>query len=139
MSMTAAMNGSMENQASDDGVVNRWIQFDHTLKNQIAAFRAAQKGKDPGDYVKGGLQTSPYVTELLHQAVKCGDPLKAERMIDEARWKYLDELSAWHLLDLDYLIIYGLKLKILGRYQRIFHSSEGKEKLKDYLDIKITL
>jgi hypothetical protein len=60
-------------------------------------------------------------------------------MIDEARWKYLDELSAWHLLDLDYLIIYGLKLKILGRYQRIFHSSEGKEKLKDYLDIKITL
>jgi hypothetical protein len=53
-------------------------------------------------------------------------------MLDEARWRMLEELCVGHYFDLDFLIIYALKLLILERWQRI-RTADGGRLLEEVL------
>jgi len=44
--------------------------------------------------------------------------------LDEIRWKALDELATGHYFDLEFLVTYTLKLRILERWEKI-HSADG--------------
>jgi hypothetical protein len=50
--------------------------------------------------------------------------LDAEKTLDEARWKALEELATGHYFDLDLLITYAYKLLILQRWENI-RSADG--------------
>jgi hypothetical protein len=50
--------------------------------------------------------------------------LDAEKILDETRWKVLDELATGHYFDLDLLITYAYKLLILQRWESI-RSADG--------------
>ena len=45
--------------------------------------------------------------------------------MDRAFWQYLDDLSQGHYHDIEYMFVYGLKLKILERHQE-YNSSKGR-------------
>ena len=45
--------------------------------------------------------------------------LEAEKILDQARWNFLEALSFGHYFDFDYLLVYGLKLAILARWDKI--------------------
>jgi len=51
---------------------------------------------------------------------------EAEKSLDEARWKFLDELSFGHYFDLDILIVYVLKLLLLERWGKINTADKTK-------------
>jgi hypothetical protein len=55
----------------------------------------------------------------LHTSV-----LDAEKILDETRWKALEELATGHYFDLDFLITYSSKLLILQRWENI-RSADG--------------
>jgi hypothetical protein len=57
-------------------------------------------------------------------AILNASPLDAEKALDETRWKALDELATGHYFDLDFLISYALKLRILERWEKI-QGAEG--------------
>jgi hypothetical protein len=59
-------------------------------------------------------------------ALREGTPLDAERLILRWKWDFLDAEEHAHHFDLDYLVIYFLKLKILHRLM-IFESEKGLE------------
>ena len=44
---------------------------------------------------------------------------EAELILDRARWDFLEELSFGHYFDLDVLVIYACKLKILWRWEEV--------------------
>ena len=48
-------------------------------------------------------------------------------MLDQARWAKLDELSFGHYFDLEALIIYAYKLRLLERWEKI--RTADKERL----------
>jgi Protein of unknown function (DUF2764). len=50
-------------------------------------------------------------------------PREGERILDEARWRFLEELAIGHYFDRDVLITYALRLKILERWERIGDAS----------------
>jgi hypothetical protein len=52
-------------------------------------------------------------------AYRSASILEAEKILDQARWNFLDALSFGHYFDFDYLLVYGLKLKILERWEKI--------------------
>ncbi len=81
--------------------------------------RAERKHKDPAEYLRGDSYHEPHVTNIAMNAYKNPSILESERMLDEERWRALDELGIGHYFDLDVLMLYGHKLVILEKWDRI--------------------
>ena len=81
--------------------------------------RAARRKADPLKFLR--LPDKPQI-EINHVALAAyrnTSILEAEKILDQARWDFLDSLGLGHYFDFDYLLIYGLKLKMLERWDRI--------------------
>lgn len=114
----------------NNDVLDSWRQFNRQLRNEIAWFRASEMGKEPLDYIRGDRYAESFLVDIVAQAAESSDPLIAERLLDDLRWQYLDDLVRGHYFDLEFLLIYALKLQILERYQ-IIKSSQGEEIFAD--------
>ena len=112
--------------------LKEWRRFDTSLRNELARFRASKKSKDPVKYIRGEDSPDPFVSGLAHWAVSQDSPLEAELYLDRIRWDKIEELQKGHYFDIDYLILYALKLQILKRWQGI-RSGSGREVLKEVL------
>jgi len=100
-------------------VLKRWHSFECGLRNELAKVRAQKKGLDAHQYIRqdGGADFS--VVSVVRRALKTVSPIEAEKMLDEARWHYLDELALGHYFDQEILFTYALKLLINIRWQNI--------------------
>jgi len=58
--------------------------------------------------------------------------LLVERRIDLARWEKLEELELQHYFDLQFLIVYYLKLQILNKWDSI-RAEKGRAVLDELL------
>ncbi len=116
---------------SVDPILKFWIRFNHNLRNELTWVRAMELNKEPARYIRGERENIPQLVDLAAQAVKAADPLEAQKLLDLGRWNYLEELIQDHYFDLECLIVYALKLKILERYQTI-DQVKGKEVLSEY-------
>jgi hypothetical protein len=115
-------------QYSEKGIRNqsiqKWIEFDGALRNELVRIRATKKHLDPATYLRtdGYPGASPIpagLTANIHTSV-----LDAEKTLDELRWKVLEELATGHYFDLVFLITYAYKLMILQRWENI-RSADG--------------
>lgn len=113
------------------GVLKEWKQFTHNFHNEIAWFRAQKTNKDPLDHIRGERSVEPSIALVLSEVTKSSDPLTGEKLLDKLLWQRLDELVQGHYFDMGFLIVYGAKLKILERYQKI-ESEKGKEIFEEY-------
>jgi len=111
------------------GAIKKWNRFDRSLRNELARNRAVKKQKDPARYIKGEGYPDPFIAPFIHWAMNQDSPLDAEFYLDKVRWEKLDELAIGHYFDMDYLAVYGLKLKILERWNRI-NSGTGMDVLE---------
>jgi hypothetical protein len=99
--------------------LKQWSGFETALRNELVRVRAARKKIDPLKFLR--LPDSPQA-EISHVALaayRSISILEAEKILDQARWNFLEALSLGHYFDLDYLLTYGLKLKILERWDKI--------------------
>jgi hypothetical protein len=62
--------------------------------------------------------------------VKEGNPLDVEKKLLKYRWEYIEELEKVHHFDLEFLILYFLKLQILRRLA-LFEKEKGEERYRD--------
>lgn len=112
--------------SGQSGILEKWRSFENRLRNEWAWFRADRAGQDRAKYLRGERPFDLALTDMIHQAGRMEDLLAAEKLIDRYRWNYLEELALGHWFDLEALVIYGIKLKMLARYQRL-NSPVGKE------------
>ncbi len=135
--LQALSNEQPKGRVSTD-IYGRWIAFNRDFKNEMAYFRAKRAGKDPQKYLRGERSHQPHLTDAIMRAGKAEDPLSAERILDELRFEYLEQLAAGQFMNFEYLLTYGLKLKMMTRYARI-GSSLGEEVFKSLKQIDIKL
>lgn len=110
--------------------VRQWQDFLRALRNELVVVRAERLKRDAAAMLHGERDPSALVIDAVEQAVKAPDPMAAEQILDNARWRFLDEIAAGHYFDMTGIIVYGLKLKILERYQAV-NVLAGKEKFKE--------
>jgi hypothetical protein len=108
-------------------LVQQWIDFDLSLRNDLAKIRASRKHLDPVVYLRPGGLRDGSVMHIANTAHRNPSPLEAERLLDQARWYELDELAAGHFFDFETLVIYAYKLIVLIRWEKI--RSADKEKI----------
>jgi hypothetical protein len=95
----------------------RWVAFDTALRNELVKIRASRKHIEPEKYLRPLDYTSPAFTQAAMSAQRNPAPQEAGRFLDQERWDFLEELSFGHYFDLDFLILYAYKLKILWRWE----------------------
>ena len=131
VSMERLHIGEIETIQTSSQALNQWIAFEKTLKNEITAFRAKQMRKNPADHIRGDSFRDYSLQNVINQASRKENLLEAEKNIDNIRWQFLEGLELGHYFDIDFLYIYGLKLKILERYISI-SASRGAEVFNIY-------
>ncbi len=108
---------------------NQWKESVRKFRNELVFYRSVKMQKDPSAYVRGMRYSEPYFSEVIDQAAKSSNPMTAEKMMDFVQWQFLDEMCVCHYFDFEFIMCYGLKLKILERYNE-FNSSKGKDFLE---------
>jgi len=116
-------------------VLREWNRFDRSLRNELARARAVRMQKDPQQCIKKEISLDPFISPFSHWAVSQESPLDAELYLDRVMWEKLEELEAGHYFDIENLVIYSLKLKILERWHRI-NSGTGMDILEDLLGME---
>lgn len=102
-------------------IIQRWIEFDGALRNELVKIRAIKKHLDPAAYLRhsGSFSAPAVLAANINTSV-----LDMEKILDETRWKALEDLATGHYFDLDFLITYACKLRILERWENI-RSADG--------------
>lgn len=93
-------------------LVDRFYAWERSLRNELVLLRAKKKGIDPDKYIQEGeVRLEP--VQVARGAFMNESPLASEKILNKARWMYLDQLEVGHYFDLERLLVYKLKLKIL--------------------------
>jgi hypothetical protein len=105
-------------------IIQKWIEFDVALRNELVKIRATKKHIEPATYLRpDGYRGSSLAPAIMAANINIS-VLDAEKTLDETRWKALEELGTGHYFDLDFLITYAYKLLILQRWENI-RSADG--------------
>jgi hypothetical protein len=99
--------------------IGKWIEFDATLRNELVKVRAARKHIEPAKYLSPPGHDGHALASLALTAQRNPSLTEAEKIIDEARWKALDDLAVGHYFDFEYLAAYAYKLLILERWEKM--------------------
>jgi hypothetical protein len=109
-------------------VLERWREWEISLRDELVKLRAARLGVDPFRY----LVPSSFVigsAELAQEASGMVNPLEAEGLLNRARWRILEELEVGHYFDVERLVVYSLKLQLLER-KALYERERGREKFE---------
>lgn len=109
-----------------NALVAAWVQFNRQLRNELVWFRAGRLNKDPLLFMRGERSADPFLIDKIHQAAKAANPLEVQKAIDKIIWQFLDELAVGQYFNVEFLCVYGLKLKMLHKNQE-YHSPKGHE------------
>lgn len=109
--------GQYSNFQSTSETIKRWVAFDTALRNELVKVRASRRHIDPTKYLRPLDYLSPEFNQAALGAQRNPSPQEAARFLDRERWNFLEELSFGHYFDLDFLIVYAYKLKILWRWE----------------------
>lgn len=101
------------------GILGKWANFEIALRNELARARARRKKVDALKFIHLPDDPEAYISHIAMTAYRSVSILEAEKILDQARWDFLEFLNFGHYFDFDFLLIYLLKLKILERWEKI--------------------
>ena len=107
----------------------RWISFENTLRNELVKIRSKALQIPEEKYLRPESAFDPSAQLFVHQAIETPSPQKTEIELLKIRWYFLTHYDVGHYFDLTALIIYGLKLQLLGRIQN-FEEAKGQQILE---------
>ncbi|MFH1457623.1 MAG: DUF2764 family protein [Candidatus Omnitrophota bacterium] len=119
-------------QKFNQPTLKKWRTFDTALRNELVKVRSSRKKIDPAKYLRQDGFTEPAISHLALNAYRSPSILEGERLLDAQRWRFLDELALGHYFDLDFLIVYALKLLILERWEKI-KTADSKKLLEELI------
>lgn len=113
-------------EASRYPIVDAWNEGERVLRLAL--------GKIRGERMKKNFDTenaffSPKLLQAVSDACGSSDPMEAERMLGRIRLEFLESLRPADGFSDEYLLYYGLKLKLMERMRR-FDSEVGKAAYK---------
>lgn len=113
-----------ENISSGNKITKKWSDWETSLRNELALQRGKEKHVEADEYIRPVGTDVFEVKEVVRGALAIESPLEAEKYLDTARWRYLDDLEADHYFDFEKIIVYYLKLQLLDR-RSLFTREKG--------------
>lgn len=113
-----------ENGKSLSKVVNAFFDWDTNLRNAIVNYRVGSQLAHKYKHEERNYYAE--IDVVVQEALSKGNALEREIFIDSARAKKIDDLSAGHQFDIEFLSAYKLKLILATKYSKL--SAEAGEK-----------
>jgi len=123
-----ALKPGLEPDSGASELVNKWTEWDFSLRNELVRLRAKDLSLDETSWLRES-GSIPDVEDVARTAFKKDSPLEAEVYLDKERWTFLDWQKTGHIFDYEALVIYCLQLGILER-QSSFNVEAGFERYK---------
>ncbi len=101
------------------GTIGKLVSFEVVLRNELARARARRKKIDASKFIRLPDDFEAHISHTAMAAYRSLSILEAEKILDQARWDFLEFLSIGHYFDFDFLVVYLLKLKILVRWDNV--------------------
>ena len=95
----------------------RWRDTEAQLRNTIARNRAARRNVEVTSHLRPQTSFSVYLEHAVAEAYSKPHPLERELALDRFRWNFLDELVRTSPFGLEAVLAYGLKLRLVERWQ----------------------
>lgn len=104
---------------SESVFLRRWEDFDADLRNELVKIRAHRRHIDAHKYLRQERYVSVDTVSAAVAVSRNPLILDSEKSLDQIRWDFLEDLAQGHYFDLEFLLIYGLKLRILEKWEQI--------------------
>ena len=98
-------------------VFSQWQQWETDLRNQLIVLRCQKLGLDPERFTRSG-EAYVRISQPVKEAFAARNPLETENSLHKLRWAYLNDMERSYLFDLNYLIIYYVKLQLIERRKK---------------------
>jgi hypothetical protein len=98
-------------------LLDRWYDRECALRNALAVVRAQRLGVEAAAHLRH-FRHDHSLAEIARHLLALDSPLAADEELDRLRWRFLEELAFGHYFDLETLVVYRLKLRILERRAR---------------------
>jgi hypothetical protein len=124
-SLLESAGTDLEAEGPSCRTLDLWRSWEITLRNELVRLRAKKLGREARVRTadsSGTVEPQAIAGEAFSQE----SPLQAEDTLNQARWRYLDELESGHYFDIDKILIYLLRLQILER-KALFDEQKGRE------------
>ena len=102
--------------------IREWFRFDLDLRNATVAFLNDALGRPDGqDLVLLAEREAEEFPEeeAVQQVLNRADLLQRERGLDDLRWQKVDELTAMDVFDLEFILGFVARLKIVDRWLQL--------------------
>ena len=99
-----------------------WFRFDLDLRNATVAYLNDKLNRPEGaDMIRlEERETEEFAeADAVQDVLNCGDILRRERGLDELRWHKIDELTILDDFDIEAILGYVAKLKIIDRWLQL--------------------
>ena len=106
-----------------------WYRFWHSTNLLLTQERARKLGLESEHYKTGSTFFESDSSDVVRDVLSAEHPLQAETVLLESYWKKLDWMETNHLFDIEFLLVYRLKLQILER-KDLFTPLEGNAEFK---------
>ncbi len=112
-------DGGDLSEASDDTestgspVISAFRSFDRALRNALVTLRTDETDKISRFSRAADPEYASRAEELAREAASASDPLEAERVLERARFEFLEALEVGHYFDFERIAIYYLKLQLI--------------------------
>lgn len=114
---------------NDTWLLKRFKDFEYCLREQLVSYRRAKR-KNPGYKLRFPERELNKIKRDLSRIIQeSSNSLEIEKKLLFLRWNFLDVEESGHFFDLDFLIIYRLKLQILERLAA-FNKEKGKKRFE---------
>jgi len=104
----------------------RYHDFETALRNELVKIRAQRKHLDASRFLRKDGYADLWISHIAASTYRNPSVIDRERMLDQERWRFLDELSLGHYFDIEALMIYARKLSILEKWERVRRADADK-------------
>jgi hypothetical protein len=121
---SGATHGDSSSRTKSD-FINRWKEWERTLRLNLARTRAINLRRDTGD----APESPPDAVAAAKAALAMDSPLEAEIFLDKARWDAIESFQGINIFSESAMYAYLLKLLIMER-RMAFDVEVGFEEYK---------
>ncbi|MHC4563742.1 MAG: DUF2764 family protein [Planctomycetota bacterium] len=107
--------------------LRQWVGFDVALRNALAEARAKALGLTAEEYLVAAdlADETANVEPMVDAWSAARTPLAALRVLDNARWRWLDDHDRWFSFTDDELAAYAARIMLLERWHRLTLAQEA--------------
>lgn len=117
---------------SKNNFLSQYFAFDRFLRNVQVSLLSRTLGKESEKYMMGEINTENDDYKEIAKIFETSNLIEREQALDRFRWRKISEINLYHYFDIDVILAFLLKGKIVERWIKL-DQAKGAELFEQYV------